>query len=72
MQILKQTFRQFLVAIVFSALSLITQAATLIGTVIGISDGDTIKVLDSTKKEHKIRLMGIDAINPKEYRATKR
>ena len=61
MQILKQTFKQFLVAIVFSALSLAIQAATLVGKVVGISDGDTIKVLDSNKTEHKIRLMGIDA-----------
>ena len=61
MQILKQTFKQFLVAILFSAASLAIQAATLIGKVVGISDGDTIKVLDSNKAEHKIRLMGIDA-----------
>ena len=61
MQILKQTFKQFLVAILVSALSLATQAATLTGTVVGVSDGDTIKVLDSNKIEHKIRLMGIDA-----------
>ena len=61
MQILKQTFKQFLVAIFFSALSLAIQAATLVGKVVGISDGDTIKVLDSNKTEHKIRLMGIDA-----------
>ena len=61
MQILKQTFKQFLVAIVFSAFSLAIQAATLVGKVVGISDGDTIKVLDSNKTEHKIRLMGIDA-----------
>ena len=61
MQILKQTFKHFLLAIVFSALSLAIQAATLTGTVVGVSDGDTIKVLDSNKTEHKIRLMGIDA-----------
>ena len=61
MQILKQTFKQFLVAIVLSAVSLVIQAATLVGKVVGISDGDTIKVLDSNKTEHKIRLMGIDA-----------
>ena len=66
MQILKQTFKQFLVAILVSALSLATQAATLTGTVVGISDGDTIKVLDSNKKEHKIRLMGIDAPEKKQ------
>ena len=37
------------------------KADVLVGKVVGISDGDTIKVLDSNKKEHKIRLMGIDA-----------
>ena len=31
------------------------------GRVVGVSDGDTITVLDSTKTQHKIRLAGIDA-----------
>ncbi len=31
------------------------------GRVIGVSDGDTITVIDSEKKQHKIRLAGIDA-----------
>lgn len=35
--------------------------ATLSGKVIGISDGDTIDVLDSSKITHRIRLAGIDA-----------
>lgn len=30
-------------------------------TVIGVSDGDTITVLDGNKEQHKIRLQGIDA-----------
>lgn len=30
-------------------------------TVVGISDGDTITVLDGNKTQHKIRLQGIDA-----------
>lgn len=30
------------------------------GKVVGITDGDTIKVLDSDKQVHKIRLYGID------------
>ena len=30
-------------------------AEVLVGKVVGISDGDTIKVLDINKKEHKIR-----------------
>ena len=36
-------------------------AEVLVGKVVGVSDGDTIKFLDSNKKEHKIRLVGIDA-----------
>lgn len=31
------------------------------GKVISIADGDTITVLDSTERQHKIRLLGIDA-----------
>lgn len=34
---------------------------TLQGKVVGISDGDTITVLDGNKTQHKIRLAGIDA-----------
>jgi len=29
--------------------------------VVGVSDGDTITVLDAAKEQHKIRLDGIDA-----------
>ncbi len=38
-----------------------TSAATLQGTVVGVTDGDTITVLDASKVQHKIRLSGIDA-----------
>ena len=31
------------------------------GKVVGISDGDTITILDSNKRQHKIRLYGIDS-----------
>lgn len=34
---------------------------TIRATVVGIADGDTVTVLDSAKRQHKIRLMGIDA-----------
>jgi endonuclease YncB( thermonuclease family) len=34
---------------------------SIIGRVVGVSDGDTIKVLDADNKQHKIRLYGIDA-----------
>lgn len=36
-------------------------ANTLTGTVVGISDGDTLTLLDASKVQHKIRLAGIDA-----------
>lgn len=37
------------------------QAGTFTGRVVGVADGDTITVLDSTNTQHKIRLAGIDA-----------
>ena len=37
------------------------QPHTIIGKVVGVSDGDTITVLDASNKQHKIRLDGIDA-----------
>ena len=61
MRLLSLLFKQVIVVCLLSAVSLAIQAATLVGKVVGISDGDTIKVLDSNKTEHKIRLMGIDA-----------
>jgi endonuclease YncB( thermonuclease family) len=36
-------------------------AAEAIGTVIGVSDGDTLTLLDANKSRHRIRLDGIDA-----------
>ena len=38
-----------------------TEPWTVTGRVVGISDGDTITVLDGEKKQHKIRTNGIDA-----------
>ena len=37
------------------------QAADLRGRVVGISDGDTLTILDSDRRQHKVRLAGIDA-----------
>jgi endonuclease YncB( thermonuclease family) len=37
------------------------EAETLVGKVVGVSDGDTITVLDSNQIQHKVRLAGIDA-----------
>ena len=36
-------------------------ADSLLGVVVGVSDGDTITVLDSERQQHKVRLGGIDA-----------
>jgi endonuclease YncB( thermonuclease family) len=41
--------------------ALTCNAATIEGRVVGVADGDTITVLDSTNTQHKIRLSGIDA-----------
>ena len=54
--IVKATF--ILLALLLSA---IAQPQTITGKVIGVSDGDTITVLDEQKRQHKIRLDGIDA-----------
>ena len=39
----------------------VAQTAGLSGKVVRVSDGDSITVLDSGNRQHKIRLMGIDA-----------
>lgn len=36
-------------------------ADTITGRVVGVSDGDTVTVLDQGQTQHKIRLAGIDA-----------
>jgi endonuclease YncB( thermonuclease family) len=50
-----------LVTLAFSALAAGASAATIRGRVVGVTDGDTISVLDASKREYKIRLAGIDA-----------
>jgi len=39
----------------------VVQATEIAGVVVGVTDGDTVKVLDKRKVLHKIRLAGIDA-----------
>jgi endonuclease YncB( thermonuclease family) len=49
------------VALLPFLLSLTALADTLDGRVVGVTDGDTITVLDADNVQHKIRLAGIDA-----------
>jgi len=51
----------FGVALAATALAVSAGAAELRGTVVGVSDGDTLTVLDQTRTPHRIRLAGIDA-----------
>lgn len=41
-------------------------AETLVGRVVGVTDGDTMTLLDTAKQTHKIRLSGIDAPEQKQ------
>ncbi len=52
---------RLIASVFFVFLSLTTFADTLTGKVVKITDGDTLYVLDTNYKEHKIRLAGIDA-----------
>jgi endonuclease YncB( thermonuclease family) len=53
--------RLALISALIAGISTVTLAATLSGKVVGITDGDTITVLDGQQTQHKIRLMGIDS-----------
>src|SRR5574343_81158 len=46
--------------------SLFSKAETYTGRVVGVADGDTVTVLDSTNTQHKVRLAGIDAPEKKQ------
>jgi endonuclease YncB( thermonuclease family) len=51
-------------AVVASVLLILGGAAcaeSLLGRVVGVTDGDTLTVLDAAKAQHKVRLAGIDA-----------
>jgi endonuclease YncB( thermonuclease family) len=50
-----------LAALLLACLCLPAIAATYTGRVVGISDGDTLTVLDAGRRQRKIRLAGIDA-----------
>lgn len=56
-----RTFLTFLAISITIALVNISTAGSLHGQVVGVSDGDTVTVLDVNKRPNKIRLAGIDA-----------
>ena len=59
----KKSIAKIAHSLLFAALltPTIGTAAELAGRVVGVHDGDTITILDASKKQHKIRLAGIDA-----------
>lgn len=52
---------QLFTAIICGFAAICVHADVLVGRVVGVSDGDTIIVLDKTRSQHRIRLQGIDA-----------
>lgn len=42
-------------------ISICAQAEQIVGRVVGVTDGDTITLLDADKIQYKVRLAGIDA-----------
>lgn len=52
---------RLIVGVLLIFMQLVAHADVLLGHVVGVSDGDTITVLDDNKQRHVIRLMGIDA-----------
>lgn len=52
--------------LILSLFGNVALAETIVGRVVGVADGDTITVLDSTKTQYKIRLSGIDAPEKKQ------
>jgi endonuclease YncB( thermonuclease family) len=61
-----QSVTRFVLGTVLALAGLPACAYTIEGRVVGVSDGDTITVLDSTKTQHKVRLAGIDAPESKQ------
>ncbi len=57
-----KTLRNAARAYLLAALTIAAAAASPIsGRVVGVSDGDTVTVLDASKRTHKVRLLGIDS-----------
>lgn len=61
MQNVSQMIRRILASISIALCFQVASASELQGRVVGVSDGDTITVLDAKNRQHKVRLAGIDA-----------
>lgn len=64
-EIYMNIYKKYLTILLISVLPILSYA-DITGKVVGITDGDTITVLDSDKVQHKIRLTGIDAPEKKQ------
>lgn len=53
--------RQIIAFALISLIALPVCAETLAGRVVGVSDGDTITLLDASRREYRIRLAEVDA-----------
>ena len=51
----------WLALVILGAVPQALLAAVMHGRIVGVSDGDTVKVLDAAQRLHTVRLMGIDA-----------
>lgn len=59
-------YNKAIVIFIFISLASIAPAETITGKVVAVSDGDTITVLDSNKRQVKVRLAQIDAPEKKQ------
>lgn len=59
-------FRRWAICSIFIFFGAPAQAEFRQGHVTGVSDGDTITLLDDTQQQHKIRIAGIDAPEKKQ------
>jgi endonuclease YncB( thermonuclease family) len=57
----RRTWLHCLLAVTLALASLVAAAEVIEGRVVGVSDGDTVTVLDGENIRHKIWLAGIDA-----------
>lgn len=58
---MSQPFLRFCLVLMAALWSGLVLSGELVGQVVGVTDGDTITVLDDQHIQHKIRLAGIDA-----------